>query len=223
MKDYEILLYIKRFKDSTGKKAFRASADYKDYQTDDGKSIKIPCSYYRVQKTSEESEEIIEIRAADHGTVLRKWNHFQHPEPWKNRYNLDIEFLNDTNPQNDLDGNTHFFVVDQWIYDNATITPDDLNAILSTIVTLGENDYHDPTGKAVRHYALTPNDKNGKDIKDRSNVHPHQLEVLKRYEDEKAAEELGDNKTNESTRVIRITENNILQMVCECVKRILNN
>lgn len=65
MKDYEILLCIKRFKDSTGKKAFRASADYKDYQTDDGKSIKIPCSYYRVQKTTEESEEIIEIRAAD--------------------------------------------------------------------------------------------------------------------------------------------------------------
>lgn len=222
MKDYEILQYIKRFKDSAGRRAFRASADFKEYKTDDGKVIRIPCSYYRIQKASEGTEEIVEIRAADHGTVLRKWNHFQHPEPWKNRYNLDVEFLNDPTPQNDLDGNTQFFVVDQWIYDNATITSDDLNAILSTIISLGENDFQDPTGKAVRHFVLTPNDEKGRDITDRSNVHPHQLEVLKRYEDEKAAKEKEDNKTNESRTIIRISENNIRQMVFECVKRILN-
>ena len=220
MKDYEILLYIKRFKDPTGKRAFRASADFREYKTDDGKTIKIPCSFYRTQKTSEESEEIVEIRAADHGTVLRTWNHFLHPNPWKNRYNLDIEFLNDPTPQNDLDGNTQFFVVDQWLYENATITSEDVNTILTTIITLGENDYQDPTGKAVSHIVLTPNDIKGRDITDRSNVHPHQLEVLKKYEEEKAAEEMEKNKTNES-RVVKLKESDLRIMVKECIRRVL--
>lgn len=221
MKDYEILLYIKSFKDSTGKKAFRASADFMEHKTEDGKTIRIPCSFYRTQKTSEESEEIIEVRAADHGTVLRTWNHLLHPHPWENRYNLDIEFLNEPKAQNDLDGNTQFFVVDQWLYDNATITTEDLNAILTTIVSLGEEDYKDPTGKAVRHTVLTPNDAKGRDIADRSNVHPHQLEVLKKYEDEKAAKDMEKKKKTDECRVVRINENDIRTIVAECVRMVL--
>lgn len=228
MKDYDILIYIRNYRDEKGERAFRPSKDYQSYTTSDGKTITIPCSFYReVRLLDDGTKESIEIRAADHGTILKLWSNYRNPEPWKNRYNLDIEFLNDPKPQNNLDGNTDFFVVDQWIYDNATITPDDLDKILSTIITLGENDYKDPTGKVVRHIALQSTDKDGNDISDRSNVHPHQLEVLKNYEKEKEERENKnkqdkDMKTeNRKRNVVRLNESQLKQMISESVRKVL--
>lgn len=215
MKDYEILLYLKNYKDENGKRVFRPSRDIKQYTLEDGAVIGVPASLYRNKSITKDSKEIIEIRAADHGTALKLWNAITHPEPWNNYYNLDIEFLNNPTPQNDLDGNEKFFVVDQWIYNNATITKEDLNQIVLTILGLGDNYYTDPTGKAVHHYVLTPNDKNGKDITDRSNVHQHQLDLLKKREEEKTSKEHGNNNTNESKRSMRITESTLRKIIRE--------
>ena len=220
MRVYEILLCIKNFKDGNGKLAFRPSQDIKEYTKEDGTKIKLPSSYYRNNTfllDGEENEEEIEIRAADHGTVLKLWDNVLHPAPWNNYYNLDIEFLDNATPQNNLDGNRKFFVVDQWIYDNTTILGTDVNAILSTIISLGGGEFTDPTGKVAKHYVLTPNDENGNDITDRSSAHKHQLAVLSKHEQELSKQ----NESRMPKRMKYITESHLRYIISESIRKVL--
>ena len=130
---------------------------------------------------------------------------------------MDVEFLDDITPKNNLDGNKKFFVVDQWIYDNKTLSLTDVNKILSTLVSLGSGEFADPTGKVVRHHVLTPNDENGNDIIDRSSAHKHQLAVLSKHEQELSKQ----NESRMPKRMKYITESHLRHIIKESISKVL--
>lgn len=208
MEVYEILQYIMSYRHN-GKIMFRGSTP-KPYRTKEGNNIMLPASFYCNMElsSSKDDEEIIEIRAADHGTVLYLWKGPKHPHPWDNYYNLDVEFLNDTSDGCNLDDNEKFFVVDRWVFANDTIQQNDLKMILDAIVSLHGNAFTDPTGKSVKHHMLTPLDKQGKDIPIvYGQVHRNQIDMYLKHLKEKYQHALIEkNMTDVNILKVKIAE-----------------
>ena len=196
----------------------------------DGKQIQAPLSYYHICSNGNR----ITIRVSNHGTALSTWVK-HHPDPSLQLQNVSIVFADGpvtserkTEEQYVLDASGNrvkkykFFVVEQFVYQIGNQTTNSIEKVIKSLEKLdpkGDNkgqtppEFKDPLRKQPDKKAgtniLIPQDSEGNDLDPSINpIHPRQSKILK-------------DKTDESRKVIRISEEDIRHMICECFKKIL--
>lgn len=196
---------------------------------EDGNQIESPLSYYHICSNGNQ----ITIRVSNHGTALNTW--VKHPpDPSLQLQNVSVVFSDGavsserkTEEQYTLDSTGKrvktykYFVVEQFVYRIQNQSPKSIEKVIKSLEKLdpigGTDDttpseFKDPLRKNKSKKAtvqiLTPLDSDGKEIDPSTNpVNPRQTRIV-------------NDGPNEST--IRLTKQDIRQLVLESVRRILN-
>ena len=195
-------------------------------------------SFYSIQKRKEQKP--VQIRISNHGTYLKTWVDREKLSDSKTRLldpahciNISIVFLDEgNNLTNDCIGQNNCndcqitpctpqtfegqneigrpFTVNQFVYNSKCINNRNLNGIVRAIINaLKQGVYKDPLIETTRKAS-------SKELK--SNYTPQSASIAKKRTNEN--KEYKTNK-NMSKNKIRITENELKQIVAESVKRVL--
>lgn len=208
---------------------------------DNGNPIKVVQSYYH----SIGGVAKIKIRVSDHGTYLDTWVR-RLDDPSQSLQNLSVVFSNGpvnfqrkTQPTTVIDANGNeieqyiYFVVEQYVYRIDNLSMKDFKKIINNIKRLEQQGvFRDPLkrkpSKRARRTVLSPTDKKDNEIPNTNNpIHPRQNVVDANRNNEvdefgNVVKEIKKNEQNNRSNIcIRLTETQFMNMLTECISKII--